>query len=111
MKTNLRHILLFACLLAGIAVAQTVTEQLVRIQTDPASGRVQAFFEKTVTVEGVAYRQPWQEVSWTLASNTPVQITLANGSTAMTTRAAVFAAVQTIAAEEKAASDSPPPAP
>jgi hypothetical protein len=105
--TRLTSLILACLLLAGLAFAQTVSEQLVRIQTDPASGRVQAFFEKVVTVEGVSYRQPWQEVSWEIGSQEPVEITLANGSTATTTRGAIFAAVQAIAAQEKAAAASP----
>jgi hypothetical protein len=105
---KIRHLILIAAaLLVGVAFAQTVNDQLVRIQTDPAAGRVTAFFEKTVTVEGVAYRQPWQEVSWEVGSNAPVAITLADGSTAQTTRAQILAAVLAIAAEERALQQAP----
>lgn len=108
---NTRILLLTALcsLLTLLAFAQAVSSStaLVRIQTDPPAGRVQAFFERTVTVDGVAYRQPWQEVSWALGDDSPVAITLADGTPAQTTRAAIFAAVAAIAAEEKAKADSP----
>lgn len=108
MKTYRSLFILLAVGVAGIAIAQNTATKLKRIQTDPEGGRVQAYFEKVVTVEGVEYRQPWQEVSWSLGDNSPVAITLADGSTAQTTRAAIFAAVQAIAAEEKIKADTPP---
>lgn len=110
MKKYTRLIVL--CLLSSVfcllAFGQQLAEQLVRIQTDPPTGRVQAFFEKVVTVEGVEYRQPWQQVSWSLGDSTTVPITLADGTQATTTRTAIFAAVQAIAAQEKAAQEAPP---
>lgn len=88
-------VLAFLALGAGEPV---VTESLVRIQTDPASGRAQAFFEKTVTIDGVDYRQPWQEVSWELGAEKTVIV-----GEHTYTYAEVFAAVQAIAAQERAA--------
>lgn len=109
-STRLIVLCLLSSVLCLLAFGQQITEQLVRIQTDPPSGRVQAFFERTVTVEGVPYRQPWHEVSWSLGDSSPVPITLSDGTQATTTRAAIFAAVQAIAAAEKAAQATPPPA-
>ncbi len=93
-------VLAFLALGAGEPV---VTEALVRIQTDPASGRAQAFFERTVTIDGVAYAQPWQEVSWDLGAEKTVTV-----GEQTYTYAEVFAAVQAIAQQER---DTPPPAP
>jgi len=91
-------VLAFLALGAGEPV---VSEALVRIQTDPATGRAQAFFEKTVTVDGIAYRQPWQEVSWELGAAKSVTV-----GEKTYTYAEVFAAVQAIAQQER---DTPPP--
>lgn len=88
-------VLAFLALGAG---APVVTEALVRIQTDLASGRAQAFFEKTVTIDGVDYRQPWQEVSWDLGADKTVTV-----AETTYTYSEVFAAVQAIAALERAA--------
>lgn len=104
----MKHIIafLFVSLFSVTAFAAgepVVTEALVRIQTDPASGRAQAFFEKTVTIDGVAYAQPWQEVSWDLGAERTVTV----GDKTLT-YAEVFAAVQAIALQER---DTPPPVP
>lgn len=88
---------LFAFLALG-AADPVVTETLVRIQTDPASGIAQAYFEKTVTIDGIAYRQPWQEVSWALGADKSVTV----GDKTLT-YAEVFAAVQAIAQQERVA--------
>lgn len=40
------------------------TENLVRIQAETTTGQVTAYFEKSVTVDGVTYRQPWESVNW-----------------------------------------------
>jgi len=85
------------------AAAPTVTETLVRIQTDVATGRAEAYYEKAVTVDGVTYRQPWTQYSWAIGGSEPVTITLADGSTATTTRAHILTAVRAIADEVKAA--------
>ena len=106
MKTRIRSFIFLACLLvAGIALAQvvTTTEQLVRIQTDPATGRVQAFFEKSVTIEGVSYKQPWTEVSWAIGADKMVTV-----GEKTYTYAEVLAAAQAIAEQEKAAQAAPP---
>lgn len=42
----------------------TVTEQLVRIQSEVTSGDVVAFFEKSVTIDGTKFKQPWESVKW-----------------------------------------------
>lgn len=100
----MKKIILFLALvgLAGAASAPTVTESLVRIQCDPASGQVQAFFEKTVTIDGQSFRQPWTSVSWATGSDKTVTV---DGKTY--TYAEVMAAVVAIANQE----NTPAPAP
>ena len=62
MKTKLLlPFLALAALLAAGAAALTSTTTLKRIQTDPATGRAQAFFATTVTVDGATYAQPWKQ--------------------------------------------------
>lgn len=103
----LRPILLIAVLLVGTAFAQTITEQLVRIQTDPASGRVQAYFARTVEIGGtVSPLEGWREVSWSIGAEKSVTVA---GKTY--TYSEVFAAVQAIALQEKAEQSAPPPSP
>ena len=88
-------------LLAGQSAAPVVTESLQRVQTDPASGQVSAFYQKTVVMaDGTQFQQAWSQTTWALNSATPVTITLADGTTAQTTRAAVFSAVVAIANAE-----------
>lgn len=87
---------------AGAASAPTISESLVRIQCDPAGGQVQAFFEKTVTIDGQAFRQPWTSVSWATGSDKTVTV---DGKTY--TYAEVMAAVVAIANQE----NTPAPAP
>lgn len=93
--------LLLLCLLpvalCTAASAPTITETLVRIQTDPASSQVQAFFEKTVTVDGVEFRQPWSQVSWAIGADKTVTVA---GKTY--TYAEVLAAAVAIAQQERA---------
>lgn len=72
------------------------TEQLVRIQSEVASGDVTAFFEISVTVDGVVYRKPWQSVSWNASSKT---VTV-DGRTL--TYSEVMRLVVAIAAQERA---------
>lgn len=100
---KLRSLILSIALvgLAGAASAPTVTESLVRIQCDPAGGQVQAFFEKTVTIDGQSFRQPWTSVSWATGSDKTVTV---DGKTY--TYAEVMAAVVAIANQENT-----PPAP
>lgn len=97
MKTRIipAIITVFAFLALG-AGEPIVTEALIRIQTDPASGRAQAYFERTVTIDGIAYRQPWQEVSWELGAARSVTV-----GEKTYTYAEVFAAVQAIAQQER----------
>ena len=104
MKTRLAILFLaLSVLMVGQSAAPTVTESLMRIQTDPASGQVSAFFQKTIIMaDGTQFQQPWTQTSWALASATEVTITLADGTVAQTTRANVFAAVQSIATQEHA---------
>lgn len=93
--------------LVGAASAPTVSESLVRIQCDPASGQVQAFFEKTVTIEGQSFRQPWTSVSWTTGSDKTVTV---DGKTY--SYAEVVAAVVAIANQENTPpAVTPEPAP
>ena len=82
------------------AAAQTVVDNLTIIQTAPASGVVQAFWQKSTVVEGVTFSQPLVENVWKLADTGEIEITLADGTKAKTTRAAVFNAVVAIATEE-----------
>lgn len=99
---KLRSLLFLA--VAGIAVAASapvITEALVRVQCDPASGQAQAFFEKTVTIDGQSFRQPWTSVSWATGSDKTVTV---DGKTY--TYAEVMAAVVAIANQENT-----PPAP
>lgn len=71
---KLLRLLSLAAALSLAAIAQSPapapTEQLVRIQSEVASGDVTAFFETSVTVDGVVYRKPWQSVSWNASSKT-----------------------------------------
>lgn len=62
--------LMFAAVLATTAFAQTPTESLKRIQAEVPTGDVQAFFEKSVTVGGTTFRQPWEPVWWNYSSKT-----------------------------------------
>lgn len=87
------------------------TTTLKRLQTDPESGVVQAFFETALTADGETFRQPWVAVQWPVASDTPVQVIDAAGNPVVTTRAALFAAVMSIAEAEFAAQTAPAPEP
>jgi hypothetical protein len=104
MKTKSILASLFAVALLALApsraAAQTVVDNLKIIQTAPTSGVVQAFWEKSTTVDGSTFSQPLVENSWKLADTGEVEITLSDGTKAKTTRAAVFTAVVTIATEE-----------
>lgn len=92
--------------LSALPAAEPVTATaLVRIQAEVATGDVTAFFEKSVTIEGVTYRQPWESVSWNASAKT---VTVAGRTL---TYAEVMQLVAAIAAQEKAAKDNPPPAP
>lgn len=107
MKSRIIPLILSVLAFLALGAAEpVVTEALVRIQTDPATGRAQAYFEKTVTIDGIAYAQPWQEVSWSLGAEKTVTI----GDKTLT-YAEVFAAVKAIAEQEKAAADAPAPPP
>lgn len=103
MKTKLllSFLLITAALLA--ASAPVVTDALMRIQTDPATGIVQAFWRKSTVIDGTTYTDAQLENHWALTSTATVSITLADGSTAITTRTAVFNAVVAIATQEHAA--------
>lgn len=89
---------LFAAGLCPAASAPVITETLVRIQTDPASGHVQAFFEQTTPINGKPVKVgDWIEVSWDIAANKTVT---SNGKTY--SYGEVLAAVQAIAQQERA---------
>lgn len=65
MKKPVLFFILFVALLSiGAASAPVVSEALVRIQSEVTSGAVTAYFEKSVVLDGVTYRQPWEAVSW-----------------------------------------------
>lgn len=100
----LRYFVLLVCFVGSLlqpALAQSPapapTEQLVRIQSEGASGDVTAFFETSVTVDGIVYRKPWQSVSWNASSKT---VTV-DGRTL--TYSEVMRLVVAIAAQERAA--------
>ncbi len=92
-------------LLAASAFSQTVTEVLVRIQSDPPQKTATAFFEKTIVVDGTTFQQPWQSVTWKADSDKTVKV---NGKTY--TYSEINAAVAAIAVQEKEAQSEPPPA-
>jgi hypothetical protein len=104
MKTKLLLPLLALAALLSLSAADaptvTVTDTIKIIQTAPATGTVQAFWEKATTVDGQTFTQPLVENVWKLADTGEIEITLADGTKAKTTRAAVFAAVVAIATEE-----------
>lgn len=107
-------LILLALITAPFSTAQEApaienTSALYRIQTDPADGVVEAYFDNAVTVEGVTYTRPRQRIAWPIGSAEPVSITLADGTEATTTRAALMTAIVTIALEEKAKADPPEP--
>lgn len=94
-----RIAILLALALTATLFGQTVTESLVRIQCDPASGTAQAFFDKKVTVGDSTFTSPaWTQVSWQIGSDKTVTV-----GEKTYTYAEVFLAVQAIAAAEKAA--------
>ena len=110
MKNKLINLLLVGLLaFASVAsAADPVTSTaLVRIQAEVSTGDVTAFFEKSVTFDGVTYKQPWESVSWN-ASEKTVKV-----GTKTMTYAEVMQFVAAIAAQEKAAkaaAEAPPPA-
>lgn len=110
MKSKLRQVLPYICLAAAAlafvggfarsayaAAAASVSESLQRIQCDIPSGRAQAFFEKSTTVNGQTFKSPWTEVSWQTGAAKSVTV---NGTTY--TYAEVMAAIVAIAEKEKA---------
>jgi hypothetical protein len=102
-----RLALILALAVTATLFGQTVTESLVRIQCDPASGTAQAFFDKKVTVGDATYVSPgWTQVAWQIGSDKTVTV----GDKTLT-YAEVFLAVQAIANAEKAAQAAPPATP
>lgn len=99
MKSKL---LLFLALsaLCSAAVAPVVTDTLMRIQCDPDSGKAQAFFQKTITMDTQEYAQPWEEVQWTTGSTRTVTYTY-GGQSYTQPYAQVMAAVVAIANQER----------
>lgn len=103
MKTKSTSVLLAALLglCASAFAAEPVTATaLVRIQSEVSTGDVTAFFEKSVTVEGTTYKQPWESVSWNSSDKT-VQV----GDLKLT-YSQVMQLVAAIALQEKAAADA-----
>ena len=82
----------------------TIETSLARIQTDPASGVVTAFFEEKTTIGNQVFLSPWTQVSWSL-TDASKSVTV-NGIEL--TYAQVSAAVVAIAYAERAASLVPP---
>ena len=105
MKKHIIMLLLavLAFAISAFAQAPEPTEQLVRIQSEVSTGDVTAFFEKSVTVAGTTYRQPWESVSWNASDKT---VTV-NGTTL--TYSQVMQLVVAIAMQERAAQLNPPP--
>lgn len=103
MKKTIILSFLAVAALAVAADAPSVTETLKRIQCDPETTQVQAFFEKKITVDGQTFVQPWTQVSWATGSTKTVTV-----GDKTYTYAEVLAAVVAIANQEK---NTPPPAP
>lgn len=101
--------LLAAVAFCAIAFAQAPTpeptEQLVRIQAETSTGDVTAFFEKSVTIAGTTYRQPWESVSWNSSTKT---VTVGERTMSYSE---VMQLVVAIALQERAAQLAPPTAP
>lgn len=94
---NALKLLIAGCAFALAAFAQSPTESLVRIQAETKTGDVQAFFEKSITVNGTTYALPgWESVSWNSGSKT---VTV-GGETKTYTQ--VMAFVVAIAQQERA---------
>ena len=82
----------------------TIETSLARIQTDPASGVVTAFFVEKTTVGAQVFLAPWTSVGWSLTdASKSVEV---DGITL--TYAQVSQAVVAIAYAERAASLVPP---
>jgi len=103
MKNNPRFLVfgilfsVFGLIAPALAADPTVTESLVRIQSEVTTGDVTAFFETSVTINGATYKQPWESVSWN-SSNTTVTV---SGTTM--TYGQVMQFVAAIANQERAA--------
>ena len=86
MKTKLLAVIALAASLCAAADAPaptiTVADNIVIIQTAPASGSVSAFWQKSTTVDGSTFTQPLVENAWKLADTGTVSITLADGTKA-----------------------------
>ncbi len=109
MKTRILALLFLAVSLCGAASAPTWVASLVTVQADPRTGIAEAFFARTMQVEGVgtvAHPQGWQRVSWSLGSTATTTI----GDITLTD-AQVFQFVAAIAERRRAEADAPPPAP
>lgn len=119
MKTTLLRLALVLAVALSLA-ASSVTEGPVlpwRVQVDlgfNSAGAVtsavpQVFFRQTITINGSELVKDHGSVSWDSVAkkDLPVTITLADGTTATTTRGKVLLAVVAIAAEEKAAQPAP----
>jgi hypothetical protein len=105
MKSKLLLLVSLLALCSVTSAAEPVSSTaLVRIQAEVSTGDVTAFFEKSVTVEGVTYKQPWESVGWN-ASDKTVKV----GEATMT-YSQVMQFVAAIAAQEYAAKLAPPPA-
>jgi hypothetical protein len=103
MKSKLLLLVGLVALCSVTSAAEPVSSTaLVRIQAEVSTGDVTAFFEKSVTVEGVTYKQPWESVSWN-ASDKTVKV----GEATMT-YSQVMQFVAAIAQQEYAAKLTPP---
>jgi hypothetical protein len=101
MKKLCLSLLLTAIVAVAVAaVGPIVTDTLMRIQCDPASGVATSFFEKKTTIDGQTFTQPWESVSWPIGSTKTVTYTY-NGQSFTQPYAQVLAAVQAIAQQER----------
>ncbi len=104
MKTKLILTSILAVALLSIAAdSPIIADNLTMVQSAPASGNVQSFWQKTIDLsdgKGPTSYGPPVETDWPIAAIGTVSITLSDGSVAQTTYAAVAAAMVTIATQE-----------
>ena len=99
MKNKLLLAFLFI-VVAAFAAAPAITDALMRIQCDPASGSAQAFFQKTTIVDGQTFVSPWETVVWQVGSTRTITYSF-NGQSYTQPYAQVLTAVEAIANQER----------
>jgi hypothetical protein len=101
MKNKLRFLIAPLALLLLAASTPVVTDTLTRIQCDPATATTAtAFFEKKTVIDGATFTQPWEPVTWSVASTRTVTYTY-GGQSFTSPYAQVMAAVVAIANQER----------